>query len=541
MRIRTLVLLASALLCLAEGCGKNAAPITFDYEKLNAQARHEYLQPVHPGLSGEQPFWNGYSFKFIYAPAFDFKDVEGAASYSYTASAGGRDFSFRAEGPREALSEIWDELPVGEVTLCVQGLNAAGEPVGEPQRRSFAKDHPFCGPYEDGGNDYLQAAIRDAEYVHLSAIGQGWTKGAEPDMEYGLNCYPSKIWSGTIRTELFLAEHRPQYRQQAMQIARNAADALIAFSQKDGDELPGFPPTYFCPEGVELIWYLKRVIDRNRPYTMFADAVMAADALLDIYDATKEKKYFEHACKIAETYRKLQAEDGSWPVKVSWSTGEPVTPGRCMPTTILQLAARLKGQYGVKGFDRMISKTEEWLWTNTISSFNFNGQFEDVTVADKAAYQNLTNCIAVDCVDYLLSKEHPSKKEIAACCEIVRFAEDQFTRWQSELKDDSHPEIEPLTTPFVYEQYSFQCPIDSSTACVAMAWMHIYRLTGDLLALAKAKALLDTLVKVQDPETGCIPTSLYMTWAHDCTEDWSNCAFNSIRALVQLDGILNGK
>lgn len=51
-------------------------------EKLNAQARAEYLQPIHPGSAdGSVSFWNAYATKFIYAPAFDFKAVEGVKPY----------------------------------------------------------------------------------------------------------------------------------------------------------------------------------------------------------------------------------------------------------------------------------------------------------------------------------------------------------------------------------------------------------------------------------------------------------------------------
>lgn len=543
--MKKILLAAAALACLmCAGCsGNSRRPVPeLNYEELNAQALQEYLQPVHPGVRGKTPFWNGYSFKFIYAPAFDFDDVPGAISYIYSVTAGDKFLQFSAPTPRESLSQVWNNIPVGPVMLSVRGVDDTCGPVGPAQTRSFAKDNPFCGPYDPAPRDYLEAAIQDALYVHNSPIAQGWLKDTIPDMEYNLNCYPSKIWSGTIQTELFLASQRPEYREEAMQIARNAADALLATAQPADGPLPYLTPTYYCPEGVTLIWYIQRVIDLNRDNTMFVDAVMTAKAMLDIYDATGDKKYFDLALNIANTYKNLQAEDGSWPVKVNWNTGEPLTSARSMPTSILQLAQRLQDDYKVKGFSEMIAKTEAWLWDNTISTFNFNGQFEDVKVTDKAAYQNLTNCIAVDCIEYFLQKPKPTQKEIDACIQMARFAEDQFTRWHSQY--DHHgetPQPESTYSPFVFEQYSFQCAIDASTAGVARAWMHIWEATGDPLALAKAKALTDTLVKVQDTENGCIPTSLDMTYKHDCTEDWSNCVYHVITTLVQLDGIFSRK
>ena len=47
-----------------------------DYEKLNAQAAEEYNTAIRPGYEGRNPYWNEFAVKFIYAPAFDFKEVE---------------------------------------------------------------------------------------------------------------------------------------------------------------------------------------------------------------------------------------------------------------------------------------------------------------------------------------------------------------------------------------------------------------------------------------------------------------------------------
>ena len=50
-------------------------------EKLNKQAIAEYNIPIRPGYEGKNPYWNKFSNKFMYAPAFDFKAIEGATEY----------------------------------------------------------------------------------------------------------------------------------------------------------------------------------------------------------------------------------------------------------------------------------------------------------------------------------------------------------------------------------------------------------------------------------------------------------------------------
>ena len=531
----------AAVLCcimlLAACAGNKPKGPELDYEALNAQALEEYLQPIHPGVRGEVPFWNAFATKYIYAPAFDLDDVEGAAGYTYTAEAGGQFFIFGNESPRAAISDIWTEIPVGPVELTVQAYDGEGESLGEPQKCSFEKDNPFCGPYDPAPIGYREAAIKTAKALHDSPVGQSWANPGKPDTTYFYNCYPCKIWSGIAQTECFLAREVPEYHDAALQIARNACDGLIAFAQPDGAPLAFFPPTYYYGDN----WEEKsRVLRFNKGKTMFLEATYAANALLDFYDLTKEQKYFNHAVGIAKTYQKLQAEDGSWPVKVMLETAEPVNEARCLPADILMLANRLKTKYGVNGFEEMVEKGEKWMWDNTITGFHFDGQFEDVPIEDKVPYQNLTHCTAGDCMEYLMTKPEQSKEDLKACWEIARWAEDQFTRWHSEIEYEANAlsAVDSVfSSPYVFEQYSWRNPVDASIAKVANNFMHLYNKTGDKLCLAKAKALTDTLIKIQDPETGTMPTMPNSETKYSPDDIWANCVYYSIGTLMRMANI----
>jgi len=534
---KSLLLAAAFLCCILAGCaGKKSAP-ELDYEELNAQAIEEYLQPVHPGVRGEVPFWNKYATKYIYAPAFDFDDVENAVGYTYTAEAGGQFFIFGNESPRAAISDIWTEIPVGPVELTVQAYDGEGEPLGEPQKCSFEKDNPFCGPYDPAPIGYREAAVRTAKALHDSPLGQSWVRGGTPDTMYYYNCYACKIWSGIAQTECFLAREVPEYHEAALQIARNACDGLIAFSQPESAPLAFFPPTYYYGAN----WEEKSSVLRfNKGKTMFLEATYAANALLDLYDLVGDQKYFDHAVGIAKTYQKLQAEDGSWPVKVMYETAEPVNEARCLPADILMLANRLKTKYGVEGFEGMVDKGEKWMWDNTITGFHFDGQFEDVPIEDKVPYQNLTHCTAGDCMEYLMTKPGQNERDLKACWEIARWAEDQFTRWHSRIEYDADAlsAVDSVfSSPFVFEQYSWKNPVDASIAKVANNFMHLYNKTGDKLCLAKAKALVDTLVKIQDPETGTMPTLPNSETKFEQDDIWANCVYYSIGTLMRMSAI----
>ena len=76
-RILTALILAQTLSIQAKD---------INYKKVNAQARREYRQPVRPGTNGINPFWNGFARKFIFAPAFDFREHPDARAYLYILS-----------------------------------------------------------------------------------------------------------------------------------------------------------------------------------------------------------------------------------------------------------------------------------------------------------------------------------------------------------------------------------------------------------------------------------------------------------------------
>ena len=61
----------------------------------------ESMIPIRPGIPGKQPFWNRNSKRFIYAPAFDFKEIPGVKKYQFitTADSDSQSYSFESEKP----------------------------------------------------------------------------------------------------------------------------------------------------------------------------------------------------------------------------------------------------------------------------------------------------------------------------------------------------------------------------------------------------------------------------------------------------------
>ena len=316
----------------------------------------------------------------------------------------------------------------------------------------------------------------------------------------------------------------------ATRIARNAAQFLIDQSRPAGDPLAFFPPTYYK----DLI-ASKRTENQNKTMTM--EAASAGHAFLDLYDLTGDKTYYDRALGIADTYVRLQREDGSLPIKVDFVTGEPVNDACAMLHPLLRYFQRLKADYGVETYAEAQAEGERWMRDVAIRNFDMTGQFEDVTVLGLQPYENLTNCTAAPYAAYLLSKEAPSAEDLADAVDLARFSEDQFTFWDTPLTENG---IKDKATPCVYEQYKYQKPVDNSACNVADAMLSLYEATGEEIYLAKGKALIDNITVVQNAVNGQIPT----TWDFRPTKSdrnrtyWINCSYSSISSLLRLEKLL---
>src|SRR3954470_1135740 len=103
------------------------------------QAVEESLVPIRPGVPGKKPFLNAQAKQFIWAPAFDFKAVDGANAYRFVATGeDGVAHSFEAAEPSAPLTPIWKDLPVGATSMKVEALDApGGKAIGVAGERQF--------------------------------------------------------------------------------------------------------------------------------------------------------------------------------------------------------------------------------------------------------------------------------------------------------------------------------------------------------------------------------------------------------------------
>ncbi|MCR4921923.1 MAG: LOB domain containing-protein [Bacteroidaceae bacterium] len=505
-----------------------------NYKRVNAQARKEYREPVRPGTNGINPFWNEFAKKFIFAPAFDFPERPLARAYLFILSdTDGKKWEMKARSPKADLSPIWEQIPGGtQLTLNVFPITKSGiETTDTLGHRTFLRDFPFCGPYNMKARPYKEAALKGMLYLHRTKIMQHWLENQTPDMSYRLNTYACKILGSSISNECLVAHYFPDEREAALRIARNIAAFLQSVSQPKDGPLACFPPTYY--NGVLVNASITK--QEGEDATMCMEALTVANALLDLYNETNDRQYYDWAMGITDTYRRLQRPDGSMPIKLVYSTAAPVNNRNAMLHPLLKYLRRLHNEYGIDAYEDMRQKGEKWMHNVAIRSFDMTGQFEDVSVMNLKPYQNLTNCTAAPYADYLYGKPSPTKDDLQDARDLMRLSEDQFVFWDMKPEADG---IRKHATPCVFEQYKYQMSVDASACNVAGGFIACYMATGDEVALAKAVALTNAMTLVQDARSGYIPTLWQRSKSLSADSMWMNCAIHTINHLLRMSRVM---
>jgi len=515
-------------LCFCSFSQSISNTINLNYKKINAETAKESLTPIRAGIPGKVPFWNNYSKRFVYAPAFDAPAVDGASRYKFIVTASDSiKYTFTATKSNSSLAPVWAKIPVGSVNLKIVALDASGKEIKESFNRKFHKSPVFHGPYQNPATDYRESAKKALTYIFNKPFIQSWADKAAPDTaSYHLYCYPAKIISAVTEMMMNYSKLSQENHDKAMKIAVNTADYLISISEPKDAPLAYFPPTY-AGEGNEV----DNSPRKYRNQFMLIYPAQSACIYLDLYDVTKIMRYKEAAIRIADTYQKLQNPSGTWKLRL-WKNGTAVTNVDCIPTVIIQFFDRLSKQYGINDYKAAREKAYQWMWSNPMKTFNWSGQFEDQNPL--VPYKDLTKddaaCFAMALFGQL--KSNPSFKQTAD--ELLRYSEDQFVIWGK--INDTWP------TPSALEQYDCYTPINASASVMIDAYMSAYRATKNELYLAKAIALVNSVTTTQIADSGRYPTF----WSTDRKQkdpdkvDWLNCTSYTVKMMLAMDDLLKG-
>ena len=474
-----------------------------------------------------RPFWNVNSSQFTFVPQLQFPDIPGARAYRFTATdSAGNTHTFEADTPIAPLTPIWGDIAPGFVTLRVEALHMRG---GDPilaGARTFWKCTPFPGRsvLPPPARSYCECALRAFEYLLDDPTTRYWLEHGVPDPTYYNNVYPSKMISAIVRAMLAYAGMCPARAEEAMRLAKNAADYLLSITYPEGAPLAGLPPTYSF-QGLD-----REIVNRNVPAAeprefclMTIYPAFAGKMYLELAEATGDGRYFEAARKIAEYYEAAVLPNGSFYLFLDAKTGERLGDNCCQHFAILEFLNAYGKRTGEEKWREMAGRYYDYIAARCLDSYSWEGQFEDVALS--ANYRNLTHLTADSMISYLATERSDEPALIAIAEELARYVEDQFVVWGEHAPwNRSYGPTNLFHSPSVLEQYNWYVPIDGSTGAVIRAFIDLYKVTGNPLYREKACALGDTITRMQDPESGVIPTH-WMTPnpAKDLYNFWINC------------------
>lgn len=491
------------LLCLILCVFITAAMAQSKQEDWGRISREESKIPVHPGEPGKTPFWNVAAKRFIYAPAFNYKSLEGATAYKFEliSEADGSKHSFEAKVPYAPLSPVWGDLPVGYFKIKVTGISKQRDTVGTAGEGRYYRAAPFNGVYHQAVMPYDKSAMVALDILLEKDYIKYWLEHKVPDPSYRYYRYPAKIYSAVIIAALTYGKLKPEEAERSTLLARTIADFLINTSLPKGNPYEYFPLSYYGYE--EVFKKTNKGINTNSIMTIIS--ADAGNAYLELYDVTKDEKYLTAAKRIGETYAKTQMKNGSWYLFVDKDSGKPTAKNIAIPTSTINYFDRLR-TYGVKGLEVPTKRALQWIMENPVKTFDWHGQFEDIT--ERLPYHNLSREQACDLAIYLLRNSSENMANIKLAEELIRFSEDQFVIWEQprpdlKISNEGNGALSKnWITPSVQEQYAYWMPVGRAAGIMLTTYWEAYRVTKKEIYLAKATSIANAFTVVQKENNG---------------------------------------
>jgi maltose/maltodextrin transport system substrate-binding protein len=260
--------------------------------------------------------------------------------------------------------------------------------------------------------------------------------------------------------------------------------------------------------------------------------VSAGCGYLALFKATGDEKYLNAALTIARFYQAQYQPAGSWYLLYDSHTGKPLKNNLCVEFRFVDFFQTLYEITKDPAWRAFSEAHYRYISETCLANYNWEGQFEDVAVTGN--YRNLTHFAANKLIGYIAAYQRDDAEKVEVAKDLMRFVEDQFVLWGEVPAWLKNADGE-RHTPAGLEQYLCYAPIDSSTAAIICGFANMYRLTGDRLYLEKAMALTDSITRMQDAETGQIPTFFI---GENCDYGhfnyWINCQIYTSGVLLEL-------
>ena len=410
----------------------------------------------------------------------------------------------------------------GDFIVCAEAINAKGKSVGQIDF-SFIKKAPFTGPYRPAKSGYMESGVKAAL----------WAKSCTDDK---ITKFPALLRSSIARVLVTYAKLYPKSEntEQMLQAAIKHCDALINDSTAADWVYANMPKT-----------------QRNANTLQISRTGMLGMVCLDLFEATKEKRFLDSAMRIADTLKSTQLKEGRWYFRADPKTGImqiDYTSDQIQPILLLDALIR---EHQRKDLIETRDKAVKWMLENPCKTYRWQGQWDDL--ADSPPYANLEWYDTALFIEYLLRKATAENGYEKIAIELFHYIEDHFVDFQPSERSQRRDLFEKrwgvkAITPSVREQYWCYAPIDWHGAHYIRACLALHTYTKENIYLDKAKAIADTLMVIQHPD-GFYPTWMYYIASKENPDKmemgeifykdrWANCTSYTGEMLMKLGAYL---
>jgi hypothetical protein len=410
---------------------------------------------------------------------------------------------FTVKEPWAPLTEAWTKLAPGEYRLEIQGIGADGKELGpRPWSTGFEKVPSFQGPYFKGpAQPYHEAILRFTRWTSDrtntgNCRGHCAFTGAGGDFCNGHRMHGA-LAMGLLRHRLGTS---PEEREAGLMMAIEAGDFFRGICLARG----GMPHAY------------KGGIPNTQLYGIY---------FLDLYAATRDVRWRDAALMVAKAYARLQLANGTW-AEVSdnglTSCGDPSTLKADNPllqayfdagvvrgihgphpleydcSEVLWFLGRLRQDLNTTDYRETEERAYRWVMDQSVATFYWRdqGQHSPCMVPPMLYTGRAASYFAL----YLLDYAPAERRDLKLVAELMRYCEDRHLDWSRPDPNQVRSVFPNLTLANARESGS---PLWLASR-FALVWLRLGQTTGDPLALAKARALMDTITHAQHPVTGNI-------------------------------------
>ena len=447
--------------------------------------------------------WNAMVWqRFMHPPVFTFTPMDRAARYKCTLTwqdgANKHEVQIESKTPEINTVNVWKDLAPGDINAVVEALDGERKQIGQFQF-NFKKIASFSGPYRPAKCSYDESGAKAAMWV---------LEKAKDEKEVA---FPTLFRTAYIRILITYARLHP-----GTETAVKALEAAI----KHGEFLlEGSTPA-------DWVYANMPMSHNNKDILQVCRTGMAGMAYLDLFTATKDKKFSDAAFRIAETLKKTQLEDGRWYFRVQSQSGElreNYTSDQAEAILFLDELIRnlfiwspFADEPNKKEYIDTRDKAVKWMLENPCKTFQWQQQWDDVR--EMKPYENLEWFDTGLFIEYLLRYATPENGYEKIAVNLFNYIEDQFVEWEPSGN---------AITPGVREQYCCYSAMDWHTVHYIRACMAFYSRTKDDIYLKKAKAMADTLTVIQH-QAGFYPTGMEHKPSKDNPSELNEINYNGI-------------